>query len=147
MLHKLHAFFSLSQAESWLFLQAWFTLLAADLGLRTLSFRRAQSLLAGHPPAASPAPADATLDIYEISHLLNLAARHHLYPMTCLRRALALQGLLARRGVPTRLRFGVQRLPEGINAHAWLEYNGRPINAPQTVESDYAVLAAKEASV
>ena len=55
---------------------------------------------------------------------------------TCLTKALALQWLLAGRGIPTRLWLGVERAkasgddarPEPLlRAHAWLEHDGRVI--------------------
>jgi transglutaminase-like putative cysteine protease len=44
----------------------------------------------------------------------------------CLEQSLALYVLLRRRGVPVRLRLGVQPYP--FNAHAWVELNGAPLN-------------------
>jgi hypothetical protein len=47
---------------------------------------------------------------------------------SCLTQALAAQLLLARRGCPSVLRLGVGRGPgRRFAAHAWLEYEGRPI--------------------
>lgn len=43
---------------------------------------------------------------------------------TCLVRALAAQRLLARHGYPSTLHLGVARSSEGLDAHAWLEYQG-----------------------
>lgn len=149
MLHRLRAFFSLSLADQAVFLRAWFLLLAVDIALRLLPFRGVQSWLQLAPPAAPLSPEAARPILRQVLSLLDAAARHHLYPMTCLRRSLALQRLLAQRGLPTRLRFGVQRVPggnpPGIQAHAWLEYNGQPIGERLAVEAQYAPLAAREA--
>jgi len=61
------------------------------------------------------------------SDFVELAARNHIYPMTCLRRSLAMQTLLSKRGVNTDLFIGVRRNQEKLEAHAWLEYQGQPI--------------------
>lgn len=47
---------------------------------------------------------------------------------TCLRRSLLLWWLLRRDGIETVLRVGVSRSEGSFNAHAWVEYLGRPVN-------------------
>ena len=55
MRHKLRAFRALSQRDRWTLLQAWITLLAVDLALRTLPFRAATQLRGrAAPPRGSP---------------------------------------------------------------------------------------------
>jgi hypothetical protein len=44
----------------------------------------------------------------------------------CLEQSLALYAVLRRCGVPVELKFGMQTMPFG--AHAWVEYQGEPIN-------------------
>jgi hypothetical protein len=44
----------------------------------------------------------------------------------CLEQSLALYWLLRRRGVSARLRVGVHPAP--FTAHAWIEYDGAPVN-------------------
>ena len=161
MLHKLRTALSLPPQEWLLFWRAWWLLLAVDLGLRLLPFRRLQSWLGtaaaaspgtGPPAAARSAaaashpPAETERLIRQTQAAVERAIRNHLYPMTCLRRALALQRLLARQGIAAALRFGVQRQADGITAHAWLEYNGQPLGETQAVERRYAALAFQESA-
>jgi hypothetical protein len=47
---------------------------------------------------------------------------------TCLTRSLVLQWVLARRGIGTDLKVGVRNEGEGLQAHAWLECGGVPVN-------------------
>ena len=47
---------------------------------------------------------------------------------TCLRRSILLWWLLRRDGIETVLRVGVNREDGAFNAHAWVEYLGRPVN-------------------
>jgi Transglutaminase-like superfamily len=47
----------------------------------------------------------------------------------CLARSLVLTRLLARRGIPAKLVIGAQAAPE-FTAHAWVEYDGRPVLSP-----------------
>ena len=46
------------------------------------------------------------------------------FPATCLRRSVVLHGLLERRGVPSRVCFGVAKNGVGLDAHAWVECEG-----------------------
>jgi len=46
------------------------------------------------------------------------------FPATCLRRSVVLHGLLERRGVPSRVCFGVAKNGVVLDAHAWVECAG-----------------------
>lgn len=45
----------------------------------------------------------------------------------CLVQALVLAGLLARRGTPSTVVIGVQPTADVLDAHAWVELEGRPL--------------------
>ncbi len=129
--------------ERVLLLQAWLLLLAVDLALRIFPFRRVYEAAGRVRPAAIAA--EAGTEAARLARLVNGAATLHLLPMGCLRRALALQWLLGRRGIPATLRFGVQREGKALQAHAWLEVEGRPVAEPRDIESRFApLLNAKE---
>lgn len=69
---------------------------------------------------------------------VNIGARLTPFPATCLTRSLLLGWLLQRRGVPSDLRIGV-RLKEGtLDAHAWVECDGVPVNDRPNVASQFA---------
>ena len=59
-------------------------------------------------------------------------------PGTCLRQSLVLYGLLERRGVPSRVRFGVEKRGQALAAHAWVECHGV---APADCGAGYTRLA------
>ena len=88
---------------------------------------------------------EATAAIQRLRLLVDVAGRNHLYPMGCLRRSLVLQWLLGRHGILTNLQIGVQKEADELNAHAWLEYNGRPIGEPDSIATRYDSLATPEA--
>ena len=96
------------------------------LGLRVMGLARLHARL-----SRSFAPASAPLalpEIQKLGELVNIAACHVPFPATCLSRSLLLVWLLNRRGVRNDLRIGV-RLTEGaLEAHAWVECNGIPVN-------------------
>ena len=69
------------------------------------------------------------------------AARHSIFPSTCLERSLVLWWLLARRGVASRLRIGVRKSGEKFEAHAWVERDGVAIGEPEEAHLHYAPFA------
>jgi hypothetical protein len=125
MKHKLAALRSLSAKDLRLLGQAWLVLLLADLFLRVLPLPRVQQILAGMlrpgPRAAGACPSPRT------ARLVDVAARHHILPVRCLQRSLALQALLSRQGLDTELKIGVRKLHGSLHAHAWLEWSGVPV--------------------
>lgn len=142
MRRKLRSLFSLSAIDRRLLMQAWFLLLAVDIGLRMLPFQSVRRKLAQHP--RGPAPAQVEQAIRRTAYWVDRAERHHLYAITCLRRSLVLQRLLAGQGIAAELRFGVR--PEGgtIQAHAWLEREGKPVSEPEALVGKFTTLAGKK---
>ena len=60
------------------------------------------------------------------AHVVRVVARHVPFPAVCLPQAMALQWMLRRRGVESRLTFGARRKANGPNLdfHAWLTVGG-----------------------
>lgn len=140
---KLKTYLSYSSQEKWLFIQAWLLLLGFDLALRTLPLDRVQGWVRPSRPGDKIlAREQADVLIGHTSDFVDRAARHHLYAMTCLRRSLALQWLLARDGLDTRLQYGVRRENGKLQAHAWLEYQGHPIGEKSEPAGRYAPMKA-----
>lgn len=73
-----------------------------------------------------------------VSRMVLAATRHSFLQATCLERSLALWWLLARYGVATRLRIGVQSANGKLEAHAWVERDGAAIGEPETTHLHYA---------
>lgn len=107
--------------------------------LRTRGMARTQAWL-GH--LGSRAPDDpGALAPREIARLVNAAASF--LGIQCLPRSLLLQHLLRNRGIPTAIRLGVSKLAEGkLDAHAWVELDGLPLNDSIDVRRHYAALPA-----
>ena len=134
----------LSGRERRLLVSAFFRLLAVDLTLRTMGFARARRWLGGGGAARPPEPpgAERWPEVERVAWAVGVAAAHHLYPMRCLARSLAIQGLLARRGVGCELRIGVRKDETGtFRAHAWIECQGRAVTEAEGIEERYAPLA------
>lgn len=86
--------------------------------------------------AIPPSPPPGTVSLEALRHtgrLVNGAARHLLPPHNCLTRSLVLQWLLRRQGVPTDLCLGAQLEGGQLRAHAWVEFDGHPLNDAEDV--------------
>jgi hypothetical protein len=134
--HKLHTALGLERREWGIFIQAWFWLLGFDLLLRTRPYPRVQQWVDGKGKEQQAVPSVQAWEIIRRSQrFVLLAARYHLYRMTCLRQALTLKRMLGVKGIPTELRFGARKTGGQFLAHAWLEYEGQSIELTHTSES------------
>lgn len=138
---NLRRFLALSSSERRLLFEAWWCLLAAAMRLRLAPRRAVAAALA---EAASPVVhRESAGDSEQVALAVSRAAAHHLLPMTCLPRALALRRMLARRGFSSRLRIGVRKESggvAGIAAHAWIEVDGMALGEPEAIEERFQPL-------
>jgi Transglutaminase-like superfamily len=122
---KLQKLLKLPPADPLLLVRvAGLTVLVA-LGLRLLPFQKLQAILARRRRRWWTLQ---TADERSLGRLVWAVEVVGWYAgANCLKKALTLQWLLARRRVSTRLWLGVQRREATLQAHAWLEHNGRVI--------------------
>ncbi len=172
MRRRWRAWRALSPPDRRLFLRAWFLLLEVDLALRAVPFRRLErwsrgrgrsSRGHGEDPHAALGAGSATERhgepgegrgeweggeagevVKRVLSLVERAGRNHFPWVSCLRRALVLRRLLAEAGIETELRIGVNREGGRLGAHAWLEWEGRPVGGPEDVGARFAALPAWE---
>lgn len=114
-----------------------------EIALRVMPVSRALARIAR---TSSPA-ADAAAIGNEYRRLHRfVAVAHDVLPLpgTCLRRSLVLHGLLVRRGLPSRVRFGVAKHGRALAAHAWVECDGI---APAECGAGYRALASSPEEV
>jgi hypothetical protein len=133
--------------EPWLLGQAVLAMAAARLGLSVLSFgtfRRVFEIGPPQGPRRDATPADAT-DATPRAVIRAVTRAGRIVPRsTCLVQAVAARTLLTRRQQPAELRIGVARSDAGrLEAHAWLERDGRVILGGPTTER-FAPLPALE---
>jgi hypothetical protein len=107
--------------------------LRARRELRRAPIASAVAALRSESPPPQLAPAAAEHDALEEARRLGRAVTGTLTLMPgdtrCLARSLVLTRLLARRGIPAKLVIGARGGP-GFMAHAWVEYDGRPVLSP-----------------
>ena len=75
-----------------------------------------------------------------IARIVRLAATYGPYRANCLPRAVVLWTLLRRRGLAPDIRIGVRRTGERLDAHAWVEIDGRPLDDNTAVEDRFSPL-------
>jgi len=104
------------------------------VGLRSMGLRRFHRLL----QRAVRTPTHAA-DPRRMAAMVNAAARVAPLGATCLTRSLLLQWWLNRWGVASDLRIGVRMTDDGaLNAHAWIEREGVPLNDRAGIAADFA---------
>ncbi|MDW8215970.1 MAG: lasso peptide biosynthesis B2 protein [Acidobacteriota bacterium] len=119
-------------------LAAWALLTAVDalcrIGGARCCLHWLQRMTAGRSSASPPGEEW----VMRQAELVGRATRHTLRPTTCLIRALALWFWLTRRGVACEIVLGVQKTPGALEAHAWVEWQGKPLLEAADVRQHYA---------
>jgi hypothetical protein len=144
---KWRRFNALGRGQKRLFWVATILLPWYWVGLRVLGYLRLYAWVA-RSGAGSAMRGDADIDIsllQEYGEAVNLAARHSLFPVTCLTRSMLLQSVLGRRGVCSDLRIGVQIKDGVFAAHAWVEYKGVPLNDRVDISQMYLPMPQDQA--
>jgi hypothetical protein len=75
-----------------------------------------------------PAAAGRDVDARALARLVDAAARRAPGRPSCLPRSLTLWWLLRRRGTDSTLRIGVRTVAGRLEAHAWVDHAGQPVN-------------------
>jgi hypothetical protein len=108
------------------------------LALRLGGLRRTQAVLWRLAPFFRPHrviegdPPDPRARV--IARMVRAAAAHGPYRANCLKQSLALWWLLRVNGIESDVCVGVRRALNGIEAHAWVEYQDRPLNDREDVD-------------
>ena len=122
LLRRLRA---LTSDERRLLVSAACWLSVVQLGLGRLPFPRLRRLVTGGGRQVVRVACDLAV-AERVVWAVTVASRYVPGRTTCLSLALTVQGVLARRGHPSRLHIGVVRGAEGqVDAHAWIECGGR----------------------
>jgi hypothetical protein len=108
--------------------------------LHVLGVRRTMSLAKRRELPDPPTNAQAV--VRELVRAVSRTERHSPIRGTCLSRSLALQWLLARRGIMAVLRFGGKITNGHFEAHAWVEHDGVVVGSPSDVATRFATFVA-----
>ena len=110
----------IARAYGYLVRAGWRLFVARDKGQRWLQERIGE---AGRPPVSED---DSWVE--RVARRTNTAARRPFPWARCLQRSMALCMWMEKRGLEPTLRIGVRKNENGIDAHSWLELNGRIVN-------------------
>jgi hypothetical protein len=137
---RLARFRKLAVAEQCTLLFAMGLLPLFWIGLRLLGLAQLRAWL--HGCVLAPSGPVSAEEARRTGELVNVAARHGPFPATCLTRSLALVWLLGRSGVRSEVCLGVRMVRGELDAHAWVEHDGVPINDSPDVARRYAPFVA-----
>jgi hypothetical protein len=126
---SLRKFVSLPVMERRILLKAFFLLWCIRLGMWMMPFRMIQQIYGRFFPipvtATGQVPSKETILMAKKMGWAVRSVSGMVPSATCLARALTLQALLSRKGIPSSLALGVAQGNEsGIIAHAWVEVDG-----------------------
>lgn len=125
----LRRFWQLPGSERSIVIQSVFWLTVTWFALRLIGFRRWSGFLDRRSILGN-----ATDNVSQIAEaknttrLLSATASHLFVRTNCLEQATVLCYVLRRRGIPSVLRFGARKESAGLEAHAWVEHLGVPLN-------------------
>lgn len=116
-----------------LFAEAWWTLLWLQPASRYFPFAFLERLVTSRGRLGHTRPGAST-QADRVGVAVVRAERYQPWRVRCLGRSLTLQLLLDRRGIASALRFGVRKEGTALQAHAWVEHEGRPLaESPATL--------------
>lgn len=108
--------------ETELAVEAVLSLLLAKAALRVVPFRFLERLFVLPPDGPEPTGQERATLRAETVRAVETAARRLPVTTACFPRAVALQSILRRRGVPVALVYGASGGPAaGVTAHVWVE--------------------------
>lgn len=139
----LRKFFQRSRQERWLFLEAFLLLSVMRAAILLLPFRRITAMMGleqGEPGVADRSFSDSLPA--RIGWAVTAAAARTPWESACLAQALTAMNMLSRRGIDATLYLGVAkggRVPESMDAHAWLDCGGSTITGAAGAERFSAI--------
>jgi Transglutaminase-like superfamily len=80
-------------------------------------------------------------EIERITRLIRGTCRQWPFRATCLDRSLVTVVLLGRRGIPVTFCVGFRKSDAGVEGHAWVEHNARPVAEAADVTVSHLVFA------
>jgi hypothetical protein len=130
----------LTGTEWTILIRAGVLLPAIAFGLRVVGFNRLRALLGKVlPDGGVRLSGDREKSLVVVTtRMVGIASRHGFPRVTCLPRSLTLWRLLRSQGVEADLRIGVRREAGRLDAHAWVEHRGLPLNDASDVAERYA---------
>ncbi len=141
---SLGKFWQLSHRERKLLLRSLLLLPAIHVALSIMGYSRLYTILERMVPVEREYASFPELEIMQEAHrmtqIVEIAARRGIYQATCLRKSLLVWWFLRAEGIPSHICFGVKLTGPNLEAHAWVEYQGKVLNDPQNIHTGYRPL-------
>jgi len=132
-------FRSLKPVGRWMLIEATFLLPLTALALRLFGLRCVHSVMNWLAKRSHrKAPQDPTRHVRKTRHIIRYLRRNGPFRGNCLSRSLLLWYLLQCNGIQSNLQIGVRREEDLFLAHAWVEFQGHPLNAQKGIRDLYA---------
>ena len=141
---KLDKFRQLSWDDRRLLFQSALLLPVVHLALLLLGYYRLREAIEKRirlkPTPWPVSDAESLQRARQISRIISIAAQYGFYRATCLRRSVLLWGFLRQEAIPSKVCFGVRRTAGQLEAHAWVEYQGRIVNDSSSIHERFQPL-------
>jgi len=114
--------------------------------LRLRGFKKTRESLEKHQVRGSAEPLQAGASreaVLGISRMVRAAAHYGHVRTSCLEESLTLWHLLRKQGYAAKLRIGVRKTAEKIEAHAWVEHEGAALNQAEQMHRHYAAFESE----
>lgn len=142
MIKQLKQFALLPAAERRWFWLCWWQFAKWHLKIQYLPYHKWQANLFKSNLVESKR--SLTFSLGRAIQISEMAARHHVFPINCLRRCMVQQQLLGRYGYLLEFHFGVAKEHNKLKAHCWLTYHNKLVNDGEDVVSTYTELTLAE---
>ena len=131
-MNKWSKFTGLSASERMLLSQSLVLLPMAALLLRVMGLKNYQRLMErlsrGGRPIVEEDDGRLRDRVRQTTRMVEAAGRYGPYRAKCLPESLTLWWLLRRQGIESQIRFGARKDDRRLEAHAWVEFDGTPLN-------------------
>lgn len=121
--------------------EALLLMVAARGALRMVPVRRVLRFAGQAPRGARPDEAEVKAAVKEVRWAVAAAVRHAPVELVCFPQCLAGLAMLRRRGIGSRLQYGVARIGGKLETHTWLEVDGVTVIGGE-VARDFSLLAS-----
>jgi len=140
MWEPLQRFRALDGGSQRLFLRASCLIPYVRASLRLRGYNRTYERLRSklHGAFASlKTPIESREQVRRTAYMVHASVRYGVMKSSCLEESLTLWYLLRKQGLEANLRIGVRKDKEKFEAHAWVEYEGEPLNQSEEVHLHY----------
>lgn len=116
-------------------------LVLTSVAIAVLPFRLLAKLSTLHRETSGEASNDASITLQRLRWAVEATARRLPWKTVCFQKGLAIHWMLRRRGIASRLHYGVtNRSEKGLAAHVWVTHRGEPVIGGEVAE-DFTCLA------